>query len=569
MTSMSGLCMPNYQSLVLEMLERGRRCSAEIIEDILTTSGGSSIEERDADDRTPLMIACTYGRVDLVELLLKYGADLNATCRELGNTPLHYACISVGYWRGYSDERKAIVRYLLEHGAVYKANLLGLIPVCYAGLHRFEGLVDLFAGLESLEDQIGEKVKGLEFLSVSYATGFPTDMSLAHKYLLEAMHLRLNAVSSSRSASSSAKIERCEIILTCFARSECDSLDTLEAIKGHDHEIQMEAILIGARICPLALDLNYFWKYVLEFAYDCISEDHDMALGSKLFSFFLSHKELLEMMLEKILSKMNWAISRRLRNDPDSDVTEMINDIMEHFLHMITEQKCRMLEEANEPVLHRFLARTIIVAASSRWDRFQKLSSTLISIMRAFHINSISSSPNYSGPFQISLEIIDNITSDYLGSLDSLECHNLGRLLPILLQEEDATFTGTCEKRTMLHMIASNMGQGHGIYMMTHRLEVAFEFVLRVTRMIIRHGCPIDARTANYMYQHTARDIALLYTEHIKLPFKAKFLELLSKSNMVRLKELAAITVLKWKLPYRKILIAPAFIAGEDIEPLY
>jgi len=58
-------------------------------------------------NETPLAEACFYGYYDIVELLIKKGANVNFV-DALDNTPLHKAC------EGFHLE---IVKLLLEHGA--------------------------------------------------------------------------------------------------------------------------------------------------------------------------------------------------------------------------------------------------------------------------------------------------------------------------------------------------------------------------------------------------------------------------------------------------------------------
>ncbi|KAJ3116961.1 hypothetical protein HDU96_008251 [Phlyctochytrium bullatum] len=50
----------------------------------------ANTEARDFEDRTPLMVATNYGRIEVVRELLDLGADLFATDRE-GEDAIHYA----------------------------------------------------------------------------------------------------------------------------------------------------------------------------------------------------------------------------------------------------------------------------------------------------------------------------------------------------------------------------------------------------------------------------------------------------------------------------------------------
>ncbi len=83
---------------------------------------------RDVDDRTPFMWACEEGRIEVMKLLAKTGADVNQTARDGSNRPC--PGIPLGSFR--------VVRLLLERGANVRARegLLGataLIFACLAG----------------------------------------------------------------------------------------------------------------------------------------------------------------------------------------------------------------------------------------------------------------------------------------------------------------------------------------------------------------------------------------------------------------------------------------------------
>lgn len=64
-------------------------------------------EDRDLEGRTPLHIAAWQGHASMVELLLRYGADVNAVDREQ-RTPLQ-SCA----WQGH----ESVVWLLLKAGA--------------------------------------------------------------------------------------------------------------------------------------------------------------------------------------------------------------------------------------------------------------------------------------------------------------------------------------------------------------------------------------------------------------------------------------------------------------------
>jgi ankyrin repeat protein len=71
--------------------------------------------------RTPLHSAAYYGEIEMVQVLLKYDADVHARTND-GGTPLHFA--SKGYWEGpeISLSLSNIARLLLEHGADVNAH---------------------------------------------------------------------------------------------------------------------------------------------------------------------------------------------------------------------------------------------------------------------------------------------------------------------------------------------------------------------------------------------------------------------------------------------------------------
>lgn len=78
------------------------------------------LERRDRDGRTLLINASFYNRVDIVKLLIKRGANVNAK-DSTGNTPLHAAV---------QESNIEIIRILLENGAdINSKNSFGNTPI--------------------------------------------------------------------------------------------------------------------------------------------------------------------------------------------------------------------------------------------------------------------------------------------------------------------------------------------------------------------------------------------------------------------------------------------------------
>ncbi|KAF8488030.1 ankyrin repeat-containing domain protein, partial [Russula emetica] len=88
----------------------------------------SSVEPRGVHETTPLHSAALYGDLEMVQVLLDYGADVNSKDRP-GNTPLDYASRS-----GHCDDAR-VARLLIAHGADPNTrNEYGLTPLHWASM---------------------------------------------------------------------------------------------------------------------------------------------------------------------------------------------------------------------------------------------------------------------------------------------------------------------------------------------------------------------------------------------------------------------------------------------------
>jgi ankyrin repeat protein len=66
----------------------GGRKSLEMVK-LLVSRHGANVNARDHNEWTALHVACSAGNLRTVELLLAYGANVNAIALD-GSTPLHY-----------------------------------------------------------------------------------------------------------------------------------------------------------------------------------------------------------------------------------------------------------------------------------------------------------------------------------------------------------------------------------------------------------------------------------------------------------------------------------------------
>jgi ankyrin repeat protein len=90
-----------------------------------------SIELEDSYLDQPLLYACEFGYLKLVQYLLEEGANAAADIKDVQWTPLHYAAT-----QGHLE----LTRLLLDHGADFSAVKAGWTPLHCAARQRHEAV---------------------------------------------------------------------------------------------------------------------------------------------------------------------------------------------------------------------------------------------------------------------------------------------------------------------------------------------------------------------------------------------------------------------------------------------
>ena len=130
--------MPDPAKLMLKAAKQGDVAS---VKSLLANDPGL-LKVRDTDGSTPLHCATWKGHAEVVALLLKSGADVNAVNENehWGTTPLHAAAHA---------NQAAIAKLLLDHGANVKAkDKEGRTPMIHTTFHKAKAVAKILAPFE-------------------------------------------------------------------------------------------------------------------------------------------------------------------------------------------------------------------------------------------------------------------------------------------------------------------------------------------------------------------------------------------------------------------------------------
>jgi Fem-1 family protein b len=224
---------------------------------------GANVNHTTKTNSTPLRGACYNGNVDMTRFLIKHGAAINIA-KENNETNLmvsvwhnHIAtatylldelgcdvneCDNTGYSSLYYAVHRGsleLVKLLLERGARnFRATINQMSPLMWAAEKRRIGLVDAISPHCSLLEQIEAE----ELLGSAFVCAQPNDRDLnqAFQYFYRALERRLTHNLS--------KPLRSTTIELFDNRQECQTLDQLEDIRSNLDNMYIEALLIRERL---------------------------------------------------------------------------------------------------------------------------------------------------------------------------------------------------------------------------------------------------------------------------------------------------------------------------------
>ena len=223
--------------------------------------GGADVNARNTYQASPLFASCYRGHLSIVTYLIEKGAFIDLQAEE-GSTALHLA-VENGHLK--------IVRELLALGASQSlANDRGLTPLLYAcDLRSIEIVEYLINRPECTKEQ---RIDALELLGATIANHKSRDINKAFSYMKRGMEMRYEDLAHPLLKKKMEPVEAYQ------NRKESQTLEELALLKGDDHAIGMEGLIIRERILGSDNpDILYEIRYRGAVLAD--SEEYELCIG--------------------------------------------------------------------------------------------------------------------------------------------------------------------------------------------------------------------------------------------------------------------------------------------------
>ena len=192
---------------------------------------GADVNARNNFNSTPLMLTCHNGHLDVASYLVKHGANINLQ-DNAGHSCLHYASK-----RGDVQ----LVCELLALGAKQTQNLNRLTPLLEASNDCKIEMVEWFINRPQCSKE--QRIDALELLGATIANDpHAYDIKRAFRFMKRGMEERYEDPSCPLLKKKMEPVEAYQ------NRTEGQTLEELSLLKGDDHAIQMEGLMIRERI---------------------------------------------------------------------------------------------------------------------------------------------------------------------------------------------------------------------------------------------------------------------------------------------------------------------------------
>lgn len=524
------------------------------------------IDLPDKDDKTPLMLACWYGRTDTVQSLLANGASPNSRSVKDGNTPMHYACMVEGplaedslsgtYYRPskWMAAKLAIIKLLVSNGALaVQDNLYGWSPVYVAALYLLTDVVEFLLSMADISLEV--KMAATEILGVSQAT-----LDERHCFK-EAYPSFTRAISFQQDSSFPEAQTNTSELAACFSKislKECRTQEEIFLIRASEVATKAHAFLVGERLFPNNLKQKYLYPSLVSFASDCMIEKKMFEEGSQVLSFALGLEREGELKLGSVAVNLAKKSGSFIFEDKEPNVQyhTCARDLLCAYKSMLSHVPMDSLLDYKGSLIESY--GEILFNVAFYCSNIEILKSTLQAIGKSLTViqcRTLRENPDkYPEMPSVAFKIMELLGEAYG---DNFYCGMSSRALlrvkftiSKILFGDNALYVDSSGSN-ILHLVA-------------HCVQAArdHDYLVDLTRIFVRHGCPVDVVNND---GETACSILEQHAMYDEYECDPEFLMLVSPPTAVlRLEEVAIRAVLRHHINYQGILPSSLCMMIED-----